>query len=277
MASLSDPLATDEGGAAPKVEENATDLWQEALRGTLQGLVKSFSDELGMYPGMAEQWIQANFSSLLRYLKRDVMLDEGSVGYYTRSARGLTALTNISLQWISGRIPGMQDAMNNQGGGGGGGVGKPVDIRAQFDLSQLASEVTKMSRGYLLQEHKDPRGLARAYVDAVVKNPDQNLDFQTFVVDHLKANPRWGTLYKHKPAALDELQYIGQYTSVGQQMLGANSGQDWSGEQAHAMALGADPQAWNERLERSNSYTSQAPFIAKLEAKVSGLSHILKG
>ena len=272
--------ADDTASSTKKPEPNATDMWQEALRDNLQAVIKANARDIGMYPGMAEQWVNANYSGILRYLRNDIMRDEGSVAYYTRTANGLTSLTNIALQWASSRIPGLRDQLSKGSGGGGGGgrVGAaPVDIRKQFDLSALAEDVSKMSRGYLLIESDDPRGVARAYVDAVVANPDQKLDFQQFVLDRLKADPRWNTLYKHKPATLDPLEYLQPYAQQAQQLLGANRGEEWSDQMFHAVSLGADPQAWQNRIERSNSYTSQAPFVAKISERAAGLSHILRG
>lgn len=272
--SVTNPFSDPETTADVKEEPIA---WQEALRGTLVNLIKGVAADAGMYPTMVQQWVNTNYSALLSYINRDIMTTPQSAQFYTQSAQGLTALTNIALQWAGSRIPALRTALTGVGGGTGRTGPTAAEIRASFDLSQLATNVSKMARGYLLQEHEDPRAVARAYVDAVVANPAQKLDFQEFVLNSLRANPRWNTLYKNKPAALDELQYIGQYTSQAQQLLGANRGQDWSGEQFNAMAIGADPQAWQQRIERSNTYTSQAPFVAKMQERVSGLSQILKG
>ncbi len=284
-----DPAGSDLPGSGGQIP------WQRGLFDTLVPILERAAKEQGMDAGNMEGWLTRNFSSMVSHLTKNFVnagfgtsggrrtgggspVDTGS--FFTNTPQGLQALTNIALGWVGQRFPGFDPVAGRGGsGGGGGGPRRPTaaEIRAQFDVSQLAQDVSHLTQGYLLQEHEDPRGVARAYVEAIVRNPDQKLDFQTFVVDSLKANPRWATLYKHKPAAINELQYIGQYTNAAQQLLGANRGEDWSGEQFHAMALGADPNAWQERLERSNSYTSQAPFVAKLEARASGLSHILKG
>lgn len=266
--------------------------WQLGMYETLLPVLKSAATAQGMLGGLMETWWSRNSGALWRYLDANYLNNPNTPGYesgmlappsgtesyqrrqfFTNTPEGLNILAQVSLQWIESKVPGLKLV----GGGGGGGGAKPPNIRAMFDLDQLAADVTKLTQAYLLQEHSDPRGVARAYVDAVVANPEQKLDFETFVISRLKANPRWTTLYKHKPAAISELQFMSQYTNIGQQMLGANRGWDWSGEQFHAVAAGADPQAWGERLERSNSYTSQAPYVAKLQERIAGLSDILKG
>jgi len=255
--------------------------WQETVFDGVQTLMVAAMKELGINSTLARAHVTGNFSGLMSYLNRDIMTSPQAAKFY--QTQGLTSLINIAFKWFTNKIPALRgldaftDPGGSSGGGGGGGSGMTAaDIRAQFDLDQLSNEVSKMTRAYLLTEPKDPRGIARAFVEAVVANPAQKLDFNTFVQGRLQADPRWSTIYKLKPKSMDPLQYVSQYTQAATQMLGSNSGVDWSEQAFNAAGLGADPQAWNSRLQRSDRYTAQAPFVAKLQQRVSGLRHVLR-
>lgn len=270
----------DKGVAVGDYSPTGDASWQEIMFEAMRPLIVSAAKKQGINSTLATTFVNQNFSGLMSYLNRDIMTTPQASRFYTTT--GMNSLINIAYQWYANKIPGLRGTSAFGGGegsgGGGGGRSGPTaaDIRASFDLNQLSDEVVKMTRGFLLTESKDPRGIARAYVDAVVANPEQKLDFQTFVKSRLQADPRWATLYKLKPKGMDELDYIGQYTQHAQRMLGANSGVDWSEQAFHAAGLGADPQAWNARLERSDRFTAQAPFVAKLQERTSRLRHVLR-
>lgn len=163
-----------------------------------------------------------------------------------------------------------------RGGGGGGRRGPtPDEIRAMFDIDALADRVNQLSRMFLIQDHKDPRKVAQAYVEAIVATQaQQEIDFDTFVKKELKKDPRWNVIFAAKPDGLDEQMWIQRYVQQVSSMLG---GGDESTQIAFEMAaLGADPGGVQERLGRTRAVRSSSNWVNRFEDSVRSISEILR-
>lgn len=166
-----------------------------------------------------------------------------------------------------------QDKSGRRGGGGGRGL-SPADIRAQFDLDQLAMAVKNQWQGLLFDEPKNARAVAKAYVDAVVKNPDQKLDFNTFVRGHIQKQPRYNMIYKNKPRGMSEEAYFQPYVAAASQYLRPNDVRDAA---TGAAQLGSSQQTFRERMSRDNAVTTSAPFISSFEKRMQDVAGVFKG
>lgn len=260
--------------------------WQDALYETVLDQVTRSAKEQGMFPDMAEAYVNQTWPDVLDYIHGEVFGSnypgsaEDSFGIYTGSASGLQRLARIALNFV-GNQTGL-GSLTGGGGGGGGGGGPTLptadQIRANFDLNQLAQRAGDLWRGMLVEEPKDARGVARAYVEAVVKTRgQQKIDFDQFVRERIKSTPRYAMMSAGKPEGMDYEAYIAPFINSANQILGGNQGRGGvSGVIGNAAALGSDPQSFRERLMRSDTVTGSSNYINSLQEKTAGVSRILR-
>jgi hypothetical protein len=201
---------------------------------------------------------------------------------------GQDVLTKFGRNWLSGQDTAIKgifapnvfgDGVPKQPGRGGGGGGArkltAAEIRAQFDMDQLASTVTDLWRSTLLEEPRNARAIAKSYVDAVVATGgEQKIDFQTFVDKQMDTTPRSASLYRDKPPGMSKAQFMQPYVQAAAQHLRPTN----VNETARAGAqLGASPGAFRDRLARSNEVRSSSPFITAMEGRMTELSKVFRG
>ncbi len=195
--------------------------------------------------------------------------------YFTTTQDGLNEMIDWARNWF-GAAAGIQ-LTADRGGGGGRGARKPTaeEIRNQFDVKQLADEVNKMNRALVLEEHADPMGVARQYVDAVVSSGgEKKIDFSTFVRGQIEATSRYKSIYRNKPEHLAAEQHMAPYL---QNAMGFARPDEAADLAIGGAQFGASAQAFQQRLQRTDSFTSSAPFIASLEGRLGELNSIFKG
>lgn len=200
--------------------------------------------------------------------------------FYVNTSAGFNAMYDYAENWMKLKQPKLQKTWGSTGGGGGGGGGggsrvpTEAEIRAKFDLDQLAAAAQDIWRGNVLDEHKDPRSIARSYVDAVVASGgEQAIDFNTFVEKRVMDTARYKSIYRDKPDSMTPQQYLMPYFQSAQNVLGAK-------DQAANIAIGgaqfgASAQAFQARLDRETR--GAAPFMQQLETSARGLRGVFKG
>lgn len=259
--------------------------WQQYLEERLFDEVPKAAAAFGENPDTYTAWLQQLFPSMLWEI--DQSLNDGSFAPppdYLSSPQGFEFVYKMAVNYLGARDkrllsrPGQLAGGTSGGGGGGGGGGSRMptadEIRANFDLDQLSSAVNDIYRGLILDDAKDPRGIASAYVEAIVRNPQQKLDFQSFVEKQAMATPRFASIYRNKPAALSPQQYIQPFLQAALQTVRPN---DAAKIATGGAQMGADPNAYRARLARTNAQTTSAPFIAGLEQRLHSLKGVLKG
>ena len=172
----------------------------------------------------------------------------------------------------------------SQGTGQGPGSGRrgpsAADIRESFDENELTAAVEEYWGAYLLEDAPNARAIARSYIDAVVATgAQQKLDFETFVVERIKQAPRYRQIYANKPEGRSELEYITPYTSMATQVLGGSSGnrKQLGSIVAGGAALGSSPDAFAERLKRTDAVKNSSGFIRSLEDTTAAVRGVLRG
>lgn len=60
----------------------------------------------------------------------------------------------------------------------------------------------------VLDSAPNPRGLAKAYVETIVKDPEQKVDFDTFVRKRVENSKRYKTIYRRKPEGMPHEQFL---------------------------------------------------------------------
>jgi hypothetical protein len=108
---------------------------------------------------------------------------------------------------------------------------------------------------------------------------EKEIDFETFILNKAKADPRHKQIYRNKPQAMSELQYIQPYVQAAQQAMGGGQGREQAvGDVAvGGAALGASPDAFRQRLARTSAQKNSQGFIRGLEDQVRGIKDVLRG
>jgi hypothetical protein len=128
----------------------------------------------------------------------------------------------------------------------------------------------------VIAEAKDARAIANAYVNAIVKNPEQQLDFETFARERILSTPRAKAIYKDKPEGLSHEQFLQPYVQAAQQMIGPGYGDQLADIATGGARLQASPGAFRTRLERTSQVRTSAPYMAKLTEQLRGIKDVLR-
>lgn len=194
------------------------------------------------------------------------------------SGTGWQKLVGYARLWYQQKAPELTPTWETSIGStspGGGGGGSPMDLRSQFDVSQLAARAQDLYRGLLIDDLKDPRELARRYVDTIVaQGGTKKLDYDTFVKDSIRKTGRYAAIYGLKPPGMTEEQFLQPYYQSAQQVMGASP--DTANVAIGGAMFGASSSAFQSRLQRTDANTSSAPFINSLEARMSDLKKVFK-
>lgn len=197
--------------------------------------------------------------------------------YYMKTIEGFDQLKSAAVNWYNNIMPFNATASRGGGGGGGGGRARtPEEIRNQFDVDELTERATEIWRGILLTDDFDARGMAQAYVDAIVASKgEKRIDFDTFIRNKARETDRHASIYTHfKPGALSEEQYLQPFHAAAQQVLRPENAADVA---IGGAQFGADSATFGARLRRSEEATGSAPFIGELESRLSDLNSLFKG
>jgi hypothetical protein len=154
---------------------------------------------------------------------------------------------------------------------GGGGSGRAVQ---SFDRAELGEVVNSMWRSYLLESNPNAAALVNAYISVAQSNPDQRVDFQTFVLGKIRQSGRYASIYRNKPDSMDEGQYLSPYMETASQYVRPKNVADYAISGAQ---FGVDPAAYRSRLGRSNEVQTSAPYITQLESLMRDVSGVLRG
>ncbi len=167
------------------------------------------------------------------------------------------------------------------GSSGSGSRGPTAqDIRNMFDEDQLTDAANAIWQGRLVEEAPDARGLAKAYINEMVRSMGKkDLDFETFILNKAKGTSRHNLIYQNKPESMSHLQYIQPFVQAANQAMGAAGqvGQTASDVAVGGAALGADAGAFQQRLARTSGNQNSQGFITGLEDRVRGVKDLLRG
>jgi hypothetical protein len=267
------------GGPGPQ-GNFMTEIQQEVRR-----IVSGWAKDAGYSANYGQSFVNSYWQQFSTHMGRT--LGPALMRHGASNTASFQAILNMALDWYGSRLPfARQDAASGtgsgfRGGGGGGGGPRPptaAEIRAQFDIDQLANRYNDMSRAFLIEDAADSRAKAKAYVEQVVKNPDQKLDYDTWVQSQLKQSKRWGTIFALKPEGVDERNYLQTYIQQAQALLGGTQGPDSADQVAFEGAgLGASSDAFGQRLARTDAVTRSAPYINELEGRVRSVGRLLGG
>jgi hypothetical protein len=269
--------------------------WADGILSTLGREFVGNGEALGFDKYTLQSVFDSYSASMLGYIEQEVigggLLDQITGTQWKDGdpvpVHAQDVLAKFGRNWLSGQDSSIKgifapnvfgDKLPKQPGRGGGGGARKLtaaEIRAQFDMDQLASSVTDLWRSNLLEEPRNARAIAKSYVDAVVATGgEQKIDFQTFVDKQMDTTPRSASLYRDKPPGMSKAQFMQPYVQAAAQHLRPTN----VNETARAGAqLGASPGAFRDRLARSNEVRSSSPFITAMEGRMTELSKVFRG
>jgi hypothetical protein len=265
--------------------------------------MKAAAKKMGENPGFFEQVFERYNNQFWKDANRDVLKYYADAGMAERrnvsgrtppdqsaetNAEAYERLVAYGRWWYSSKVPGLADVWAGSSGDDGSGSGRgrsgsgsgatgptEEDIRNQFDIAQLATRADDLWRTYLLTDSKDPRAMAKAYVDAVVANPEAKLDYDTFVTqNYIEKDPRFASIMVSKPAHEKADEYIQRYLAMASAVLRpANADEAAIG----GAQFGADAAAFEQRLQRSNEFRTSSQFMQSLEGRMRSIKEVLRG
>lgn len=264
--------------------------WADYVDDRIRGDMENFAEAYGIDERMLIGWYEANAGGMFEYIEQQALTGRGASANAFGGTPGdsqleMHSLYEIAKNWLNIRSPELKKMYTGDfgprvSGGGSGSRGRgsrgpsAADIRAQFDLDALTENVNQMYRAYLLQEAPGARKIASAYVEAIVRNPEQKLDFQQFVLNRIRGEARHKSIYRNKPESVDELDYLGPYVQAARSVMRPQNADEAA---VGGAMFGADAQSFQARLERSDEVTGSAPFINSMQARVSDISKVLRG
>lgn len=294
-------IAAQQKADQPKTLEETFSLefsWQKAVTDKIARDIKYVADILdmdldhlmGWYNGKKVDmltWIQKQMDTLNRRQPPDVyrgndarrVADTGS-RLDINTPEGIEQVFDLARSWVSSYFPGFRDVLMmeipKRPTGGGSRGPTAAEIRAQFDLDHLTQLVNEMSQGLVLAEEPNARKIAKAYVDAIVANPKQELDFGTYARSKIMGTARAAVIYKHKPEGISEEQYLQPYVAAFQQMAGPGFGDQLADTATAGARLGASPAAFQQRMMRTSQVQTSSPFLTKMGQRLTNFSEVLR-
>ena len=143
-----------------------------------------------------------------------------------------------------------------------------------FDRNQLIEQVDNMWRSWFLEGPNDQRvaSVVDDYVDearAFWSGKAGKLDFDTFVRDRLREESRYQTIFRNKPPAILEEQFVAQFqqpiSSLGLRAESALT------QTEAAVTSGGGPAEQLKRVTRTSEFQNLGGFSTRLARTVQGL------
>jgi len=185
-------------------------------------------------------YLDSNGNLLPNYTMRDVVKD----------------VANLSARdWKFGRLP---DYAN------------PDEL---YDKNQLKNTATSLVTQLLLDDNPNfVNKVTQDYINYKIANPTGRVDFNSYAYNSIKNTARYRTIYKNKPLAMTEEQYISNYTNATQiaspadqnKIIAAQAQAGGTGETASVAAM----------MSESGSRSNQ--FISSIEQSAESLSKLFR-
>ncbi len=208
-----------------------------------------------------------------------------SAGFFRENPQLLTVehlngFAQMGVWWLRGQQPHLADGLGKEpfkkGGGGGRRGPTASEIRASFDVDELSRGVTQLWNAWLMEEPKDAVGIAKAYVEAIVRNPEQKLDFKSFVLREIEGTAKYAVLAKNKPTHQPYEDFIGPLMAQASSFLGGGEGTQVGDLVGDAAQLASSPDAFAQRLGKERQITGSAPFLQSMEAQLRAVKGVFK-
>lgn len=266
-------------GAGPAEAEDTFEVWEDVLATQLlDGLTAGAAQAGFLDPkSFAEGFLQFHWDGLMKQLDQDFVsgIPEG-MGTSNRlnNPSVIAAMVNSGLGYLQGKWQwGDLPKRGGSSGGGGGGGGGRGSVRNMFDADALAGRITDMWQTFLIAEPPNAKALANEYINLVAGSPDRTVDFETWVENRMKEDPRWNFVFQNKPSGISAKSYIQYYASQVMNVLGPIG--DAPGIARSQAALAAGPDAIAGRLKFHQGVTQTSGYLNRVEEKYRSVRDVL--
>ena len=154
-------------------------------------------------------------------------------------------------------------------GSGGGGAGRSA---ITFDRNQLLESARDRWGGLMLETPDEIEGIVDQYIkeaNSFWMNKGGQLDFDTYLVNQMRATPRYKTLYRRKQSFETEEEYMARYRgTVAQFGLNERATQR---ETTAGLRSGAGAAGFASRVSRTREAQLQPGFSQRLAQTVASL------
>jgi len=263
-------LTSDANKAAP---------WEDYVIDVVTWQINNAAKILGLNPDPYLAWFEANELNMINGITPSAQSFRENPGLLT--VDHLQGLGVMAAWWLMGQRPELKVGINKEPfkatrGGSGRRGPSASEIRASFDIDELSRNITELWNGYLLEEPKDARGIAKAYVEQIVRNPEQKLDFKSYVLRQIEGTAKYQVLSKNKGEFQSYENFIGPLLAQATAFLGAGDPGQVSNLVGNAAQLASSPDAFVQRLGKERQVTASAPFIQGLEAQVRSVKGVFR-
>jgi hypothetical protein len=102
----------------------------------------------------------------------------------------------------------------------------------------------------------------------------KKIDFDTFIRNKARETARYASIYRSKPDALTEEQFLQPYYQSALQIVRPDNADEVA---IGGAQFGSDASTFAARLRRTDESTSSSNFINELEQRMTGLNNLFKG
>ncbi len=251
--------------------------WEDYVVSIVAEQIRNAAKIMGFNEEAYLTWFEANTTNMLNGITP-------SAGFFRENPQlltveHLTGLASMGIWWLQAQRPELAEGLRQPTfKSGGGGTGRPTaaQIRASFDVDELARGVQDLWRGYLLDENDDPRGVARDYIEEIVRNPEQKLDFKSYVVRRIEGTADYARFAKRKPPHMSYEAFLGPYAASAAAMLGPGDEGQVKGLVQGGTGLASSPSTFQQRLSKERQVTGSAPFINNLETRLQSMKGVFR-
>ena len=225
------------------------------------------------WPAIVQQVDRAATASFGVNSKQPVQSEVGGLGaggpsyQWLRDVGTVMALDMMGMDRGFASINYRPDSRSTKGGGAARAL-------PTFDKAQLGEVGNELWRAYLLESNPNMAALVDAYVSTRRSNPDQPLDFQTYILGKIRGSGRYSSIYRNKPDSMNEGQFLAPYVETAMQYVRPANMESVA---LGGAMFGADPAAYRARIGRTNEVQTSAPYIQEMEAMMRDVSGVLRG
>lgn len=149
----------------------------------------------------------------------------------------------------------------------------PARRVATFDRDNLIEQASTQWQGWLLEGPN--LGAIDTIVDDYIREAGAfwtseggRLDFDTFLSNRLRTQPRYATIFRHKPEAMTEDLFLRQFRAIGD--LGLRPESSLTQLEA-SVTSGGSPSGQLQRVTRGREFQTSGGFSQRLASVLSGL------
>lgn len=286
----SDWLGSDDygyGSGDDTEEWEAAAAWQDDVLDYVEEQFMAWVHRKGLDPASWVEWYKSMRGDMLAYTYNEWYLPyyhtQDLPNGFENTQYGRESLGRAAFSWLQNQDPTQSISPSSamsytapppRGPGGGRGGGRRGPSMADFDIDELTEGVQNMWRAYLLTDNDNARDIATAYAGAVIANPDQKLDFTTYVLNKIRATSRHKAIYANKPDHLEEREFMTRYLQTASQYLRPDNADKIA---IGGAQLGADPTAFRGLISNQREVRNSAPWINNFENRISELKGLFRG